>query len=132
MKIILVDWQRIFDTFPSNFTKGDGFSIRLYQRFGLRYYEADRELTLMTGEEDATDRYGRSLLVLPTYETLIFVPNVLKWDHGESLTERESALVIERICHAYQERKTRYRVVVGDEIYEQIARDAEQAEKVKR
>jgi hypothetical protein len=120
-----MDWRRVIERFPSRLIEGDGFSIRVYERYGVRYYEQGRELSLLTGQEDATDRYGRSLLVFPTIETQIFVPNSLAWDDGTPLSRVESSIVVQRIRGIFQELKHPFRVIVGDEIYNQQAIDAQ-------
>lgn len=121
---MIMDWRRVIESFPSRLIKGDGFSVRVYERYGVRYYEGNRELSLLTGEEDATDRYGRSLLVFPTMETQIFVPNSPTWDDGKPLTKTESTTVILRISNVVEKLKRPIRVIVGDEIYNQQALDA--------
>ena len=120
-----MDWRRVIERFPSRLIEGDGFSIRVYERYGVRYYEQGRELSLLTGQEDATDRYGRSLLVFPTIETQIFVPNSLAWDDGTPLSRVESIIVVQRIRGIFQKLKHPFRVIVGDEIYNQQAIDAQ-------
>jgi hypothetical protein len=119
-----MDWRRVIERFPSRLIEGAGFSVRVYERYGTRYYEHGRELSLLTGSEDATDRYGRSLLVFPTIETQIFVPNVLAWDDGVLLSKAESATVIPRICNVFEKLKRPFRVITGDEIYNQQVIDA--------
>lgn len=123
-----MDWRRVIERFPSRSIQGDGFSVRVYERYGVRYCEGDRDLSLLTGREDATDHYGRSLLVFPTIETQIFVPNSLAWDNGAPLTKAESATVIQRICDVFEKLKRPFRVIIGDEIYNQQAIDAREAE----
>jgi hypothetical protein len=118
-----MDWRNVIERFPSRLIERDGFSVRLYERFGVRYFEDHRRLTLLTGLEDATDRYGRSLLVFPTVETQIFVPTSLAWDSGERLTPEATALIIQRLCEVFAHMHRRYRVIVGDEIYNQQAAD---------
>ncbi len=122
-----MDWRRVVERFPSRLIAAEGFSVRIYERYGVRYYDGDRELTLMTGLEDATDRYGRTYFILPTIETLIFVPKLVAWDNGEPLTEAESTTVIQRICEAFEKRHIPYQVIVGDKIYEQMAIDGQRA-----
>jgi hypothetical protein len=123
-----MDWRRVIDRFPSRLHEGDGFSVRIYEPQGVRYYEGGRELSLLAEREDATDRYGRSLLILPTFETQIYVPTSLAWDGGEVLTEAESATVIERIGNVFRKLKRPFRVITGDEVYNQQAIDALEAE----
>ena len=94
--------------------------MRLFSRFGLRYYAAERELTLMTDVEDATGRHARTWLVFPPVEVQIFIPNDVRWDGGQPLTEEEKTLLLRRLDEACVKLKEHYRVVVGDEIYEQI------------
>ncbi len=129
-----MDWRILarrlhdtFDRFPSKLFAGDGFAVRIYSRYGVRYCESEKRLTLMTGDEEATDRYGRTWLVFPTTETQIFVPNHMVWDDGQPLSEEERTFAINRICDTFAKRKEPHRVVVGDEIYEQIWRDIGQA-----
>ena len=69
-----MSWRHAIERFPSQLINCDSFSVRLYARYGARYCEGDRQLTLATEAEEATDRYGRRLLVFPTYETQVFIP----------------------------------------------------------
>lgn len=80
--MVTMDWKLVLNRLPFRLIRGEGFSVRVYARYGIRYYEGDRELSLMTDMEDATDRYGRSLLIFPTSETQIFLPESLAWDDG--------------------------------------------------
>ena len=122
-----MDWRilagRLHDTFSkfsSELFAGDGFSVRIHYRYGLTYCEGERRLTLMTGDEDRTDRYGRTWLVFPTIETQIFVPNYLLWDDGQVFSDEERTRAIKRICNTFDRRKEPYRVVIGNEIYDQL------------
>ena len=114
-------WRQVVGQFPSQLIKGDGFAVRLYSRYGARYFEQGRELTLATEYEDATDRYGRSLLVFPTFETQRFIPSSLRWDNGEPISSVESEIVLQRISAVFERYKRPFRVIVGDEIYEKLA-----------
>lgn len=124
-----MDWRRVIETFPSRLIEGEGFAVRVYERYGARYYEHGRELTLLTDNEDATDRYGRSLRVFPTIETQIYVPNCLAWDDGARVSESESAIVIQRICHVFQKVKPPVRVILRDDIYNQADTDPQEGER---
>src|SRR3954447_12318112 len=108
-----MDWRRVIDRFPSRLHKGDGFSVQIYEPQGVRYYQGGRELSLLAERQDATERYGRSLLILPTFETQIYVPTSLTWDGGEILTDAESAAVIQRIGNVFQNLKRPFRVIIG-------------------
>jgi hypothetical protein len=130
-----IDWplmiqtlRQNLDRFPSQTIKGEDFSVRIYARFGVRYSEGSREMTLMTEDVDASDRYGRTLFVLPRFETQVLVPKSLVWDNGERLGEEEATLALQRVCEAFKRRKARPRVVVRDETYQQIWEDIQQAE----
>jgi hypothetical protein len=114
-------WRQVVGQLPSHLIKGDGFSVRLYSRYGVRYCERGRELTLATEHEDATDRYGRSLLVFPTFETQLFIPISLRWDNGEPISSVELEVVLQRISAVFERYKRPFRVIVGDEIYEKLA-----------
>ncbi len=131
-----MDWHQMIqalrstlDRSNSNLHEGEGFALRLYSHYGLRYYEGGRELTLLTEAVDATDRHGRTWFILPTYETQVFVPSSLEWDDGGPLTEEEAALVIQRICRTLEKRKGFPQVVDGDKVYEQIWIDTQQVAK---
>jgi len=121
-------WRQVVGRFPSQLIKGDGFSVRLYSRNGARYCEQGRELTLATECEDATERYGRSLLVFPTFETQLFVPSSLRWDNGEPISSVESEIVLQRISAVFERYKRPFTVIVGDEIYEKLAASDREAE----
>lgn len=122
-----MDWKLILDQLPSRLIQSEGFSVRVYAQHGVRYYEGDRELSLMTGLEDATDRYGRSLLVLPTSETQIFVPESLAWDDGSPISRHHADLIVSRLGEIYGRKLNRhYRVVVGDDFYRRLIADDQQ------
>jgi hypothetical protein len=116
-----MSWRQVIERFPSQLINCDGFSVRLYARYGARYCEDDRQLTLATESEEATDRYGRSLLVFPTYESQVFIPNSLRWDDGQLLSSVKSEIVIQRIRAVFEKHRCPFRLIVGDEIYEKLA-----------
>lgn len=116
-----MDWKLVLDRLASRLIQGEDFSVRLYAQHGIRYYDGDRELTLMTEAEDATDRYGRSFLLLPTFETQIYVPESLVWDDGSPLSRQEADLFLRRLGEIYGRKlKERYRLVAGDEVYRRL------------
>jgi hypothetical protein len=120
-----MDWQRIFDSSHFRTLQGDGFSLRTAsppEGIVIRYSEGDRELTLLAPLEDETEKYGRWWFLFPNVTAVLRIPNLLKWDNGERMTQVEESRALDRIRMRISKRG-RFRVMVDDEFYLAMQRD---------
>lgn len=89
--------------------RGEGYEIKIYSPWAIRYQEGDRTLTLGSEVHVKEDAHRKKIWFLGVY-----LETPLAWDNemqGEIISPEKAALIVSRVEGALREKGERYEIM---------------------